>query len=404
MTAQTLTPSETAGGLCPPPEWTAAPLTASTQELRDLITDFVQREAIPLEEEIDRTHKLPPSLWQKLASDPYRLIGAVIPKEYGGRGATYVECCVIMEELGYSSFSLATCVETTTIVPTYLMQSASEELLKEFLPAIASYETYIGIAITDMNGGTDPAAMSTCFSCGDGEYRLQGKKRLVSLADNCNAFIVMAREESTGARGALTAFLIDADTPGLRLAEEEFCFGMRGHTTWIVELDDCVVPASRRLGDEGRAMQYLFRTLDRTRGSYATGALGVARRALDVATEFAMRTETFGKRLIENQSIHFPLIEIRARLEAARLLAHKSSAAADAGQPNRVDTSLAKVLAGAIAIDAASLAITVLGGRGTTSDSVAQRLLRDSHTLQFGQGSPNAQFIGLAHDFYGVRP
>jgi len=307
---------------------------------------------------------------------------------------------IIIEELAYYSFPVATCVETTTLMPLFIMHTANEEQKRKYLPAMARFDMFVGFMLTDEGAGTDPARMKTRAERDGDYYVLNGKKRLISMAEFADAFIVFARTHPTAERRALSAFIVERNTPGLILARRQKCFGMGGHQTWVVALDNCRIPKANLLGEEGQGFRYALMMLDDSRSTLATGYIGLARAAYDAAANFARERVTFGRPLIQNQAISYPLAELATMIEAARLLAYKATAMAERGIWHKKETSMAKYYAAELAIDASLLAISIIGGEGTTPDYPVERFLRDAVTFQFAQGAINTQKLVITQELF----
>ncbi|MBX6378566.1 MAG: acyl-CoA dehydrogenase family protein, partial [Clostridia bacterium] len=354
--------------------------------------------------EIEERDEWPRDLEMLIRKPPHSLHGPVIPQAYGGRGLSLLDTAIIMEEIAAVNFSMATVVEMGTLTALCFLNAGSEEQKRRYLTRMAAGEAYCGFMLTDDQGGSDPAGMSTTAERrGDG-YVLNGLKRLVSVGEHADLFVVFAKTRPGERRRAISLFVVERDTPGLTMERRQVCFGMKGHQTWDMRFRDCFVPADQRLGEEGRGLGYALKALDDSRATLACGYLGVARSALAIAVEYAKGRETFGKRLILNQGIAFPLMEYLTQIEAARLLAYQACEMGDRGLYHKKETAMAKWMASEVAIQACQFAIRVLGGNGASTDYPLEQYLRDVVTFALAQGSPEVQRITACQELFGVAP
>lgn len=381
------------------PRWRLVELTPQQEEIQKLAVQLAQ-EIAPIAAQVDARDEIPREVWQKLSQPPYQFIAPCVPPEYGGRGLGMFELALIMEELAYYSFPIATCVEVTSLTSLVVLNSGSEEQKRRFLSPLVRGEFLMGFALTDEGSGTDVAGMKTqAIKTGD-DYVLKGRKRLISMAEIVDAFVLFAKTDPTKRRRSISAFVVPKASPGLRIGRRQKCIGMGGHQTWELVLDDCHVAAENLLGNEGEGFRYALKSLDDSRCTLAAGYVGLARAAFDIASGFALERASFERRLVDNQAVAFPLVELATEIEAARLLAYKAAWLADHKVRHKKETSMSKYFAAELAVKASLLAVSVLGGEGTTTDQPAERYLRDAVTFQFAQGSPQVQRLVVAHELF----
>jgi acyl-CoA dehydrogenase len=262
----------------------------------------------------------------------------------------------------------------------------------------ANGEIFAAFSLTEEGAGSDASTIQTQAEKSGDEYILNGQKRLVSMAELADIYILFAKTDPTKRRHSISAFVVEKNFPGLEIGKKRICFGVKGHQTYDLLLKDCRVPVENRIGEEGRGFKYALMTFDDTRPTLACGYIGLARAALDIAIEFARKRETFGQALIEHQAIKFPIVEIATEIECARLLAYKACWLADKGLWHKKEASMAKYFSAELAVKAAMTAMKILGGFGSTKEYPIERFFRDATTFTVAQGSPEIQRLVVARE------
>lgn len=378
--------------------------TPEQEELRHRAREFAKREIAPLAVEIDEKDdsKFLLSIWRKMAQPPYNYSGLFIPKEYGGSPRSVLDICIIIEELAATGQSAvcAALIEMAGLGTTALLTGGSEEQKKKYLPSVVRGEGFACFALTEPGAGSDTAAIETrAERAGDG-YVLHGRKRYASFAHMAEYTVVFAKTDlDKGARG-ISAFVLPKGTPGFKVVEMIPCIGMRGHQDEEIALENCRIPKENLIGEEGKGLRYALATLDETRTTLTCGFIGLARAAMEEAVKFAKARKTFGQPIAGYQAIGFPLADLYAEIEAARLLAYKAAWLADNGMRHTMETAAAKAFASQLLIKATNLAVEVHGGFGGTKRFPVERMLRDARIWVFAQGAPNIMRLIVARELF----
>ncbi|MBI2862700.1 MAG: acyl-CoA dehydrogenase family protein [Chloroflexi bacterium] len=363
-------------------------LTPEQEELRLRAQEFAQRELRPIAAEVDERDQIPWELLRKMGQPPFDFIGSFIPKEYGGTGRGKLAICLIMEELAYESAVLSTFIEACALSCTPLLVAGSEEQKHRYLPPIARGEGVSCFALTEPHTGSDAAGLETrATRDGDG-YVLNGHKTYASYADVARFLVVYAKTDPTAGGRGISAFIVPQGTPGMRIVNRVQCMGLRGHQDEDVEFEDCHVPQENRVGEEGRGLRYAMATLDDTRATLCGGYIGLAKAALDAAVKYAKERVAFGQPLFNFQGISFPLADIAAEIDAARLLAWRACWLGDQGVRHTKESSMAKLFSCEVVVKATNLAVQVFGGIGCTKRLPIERFYRDARIWTFAQGAP----------------
>jgi acyl-CoA dehydrogenase len=358
--------------------------TPDQEELRASVHDWCQQEIIPLVDDMEQNEKFDRDLVDKFKK---KFLNMWIPKEFGGTDADTVDICIVAEEVAYACGSCLTLLEVCGLGCLPIVFGGTEEQKETFLRPIAEGEHFYGFGLTDEGSGSDVANMNLVAEKQDGEYILNGKKRLISNCDIAHAITVFAKTDPTKGAGGISAFVVDIGTPGFVVGKRLHGWGIKVHHTNELEFHDCALPAERLLGEENKGFLYAMKTLDRTRLVLAAGNVGIARAAFDVAVKFSKEREAFGKPISENQAISFKLAELATEIEAARLLAYKAAWMDNQKVRHTVQTSMAKWYACDLAARSAESAVKICGGYGWSKDYPVMIQLHDALGFINAQGT-----------------
>ncbi len=273
------------------------------QLLRRMIREFAQQEVAPLAAEIDLEERVPFETLKKAAQ--VGLMGVPFPQKYGGAGAGEIGYCILMEELNKVCGGTATIIGAHTgIGAMAIYLDGTEEQKQKYLVPLARGEKLAAFALTEANAGSDAAAIQTRAVRDGNEYVLNGSKIWITNGDIADILTVFAvTDPSLGARGGVTAFIVERDFPGFRVGTKETKMGIRGSSTAEIFFEDCRVPAENVLGQFGAGFLTAMKTLDVGRISLGAGCLGGSQVALDLAMDFAKSRYQFGEPIAQKQAI-----------------------------------------------------------------------------------------------------
>lgn len=359
--------------------------------LAEAVRSFVEEEVNPRWREIDREDRLPAEIIE--GARRLGLFGLSVPPEYGGLGLSVLQKALVHEQLGRGPWGLASFISVHTGIGCVgIVRFGSQEQKDRYLPRMARGEWLGSFALTEPEAGSDAGALSTrAVRVGD-EYVLNGRKIFITNAPLAHQFFLFARSEK-----GISAFLVDRDSPGLSIGSVFDTLGHRGSQISEVVLEDCRVPASALVGEEGKGFEYAKRTLAEGRTTLAARCVGAAQKALELALEYAEQRHTFGKPLIEHQSIAFRLAKMSARTEAARLLVYRSAWLLDRGEPAIRESSTAKLVAAEGAWRTVDDAMQIFGGSGyVRGECMIERIWRDVRVARVYDGSSEVQQIVIA--------
>jgi len=360
-------------------------LTAEQRELQQLAHEFAERELRPIAAEWDEREDFPPDLLAKAAR--LGLTSYSIPREYDGGGVGALTASLIAEELSWGCAGLAAGILSTMFPVRPLRRFGTEAQRQRYLPWLASETGAVAaIAFTEPHAGSDVNAIRAEARRDGGELVLSGEKVYVTNGGIAEVTVVFAKLD-----GALTAFLLEKDDPGVAAGRKERKLGLRASYTGSLVLDEARIPADRVLGEEGQGFLVAMDFFEVSRPQVAASAVGLARAALEYATVYAREREAFGKPVIARQGVSFKLAEMAMEVEAARLLVWRACAAVDAGEDAGLLGSYAKAFAADTAMRAATEAVQVLGGAGVMRDHPVEKWFRDAKVFQIVEGTSEIQ-------------
>jgi len=361
-----------------PPGTLSFQLTDDQKELIANARKFVQDQVIPHASKWDRNNEYPFDAHKKAHELGYFITG--IPTEYGGLGLSLVDCCLIGEELNYGCSGFATSILANELALGPVRMFGNDDVKKRFLGRNVSESVIAGYAVTEPGAGSNVAGISTkAIKDSDGNFILNGSKCWISNAGVANWFYVLARSDpdpKTSASKAFTAFCLDRDTPGVSVGKKELNMGQRASDTRTVTFEDVKIPKENIVGAEGNGFKVSMGAFDLSRPIVACGATGLAQRALDEATKYALERKAFGTQIANFQAIQFKLADMAIGVETARNAYLRAAWELDQGRRNTYYASISKVYASEVANRNAAEAVQIFGGNGFNSEYPVEKLMR----------------------------
>jgi alkylation response protein AidB-like acyl-CoA dehydrogenase len=375
------------------------PLTDEQREIRDLVRRLARERIAPRAAEIDETHEFPWDVVELFRE--HELFGLFFPEEYGGTGTGTLLSLVAIEEVSKVCGTSGLILATQELGSLALKLAGTPEQKEHWLPKLASGEWLCAYALTESGSGSDSAAMRTTARPDDGEYVLDGSKRFITNAGVAQLYTVFAKTDPAAGHAGISAFVVEADAPGLEVARLEPKMGIRGSTTGELVFDRCRVPAGNRLGAEGEGFKVAMRVLDRSRPGIAAQGLGIAQGATDYALEYAKTRETMGKPIAQHQLVAAMLADMETKCEAARGLLYRFGQAVDEGIEGPELTKLsamAKLYCTDVAMEVTTDAVQILGGYGYIQEYPLERMMRDAKITQIYEGTNQIQRLVIARE------
>ncbi len=343
---------------------------------------FADQHVVPYAAEWDQAGEMPRSAIGALTAAGY--LGTLLPAEVGGAGLDALLYGLLTEEIGRGCSSLRSLLTVHDMVAVAVKRWGNADLKQHYLPRLARGEDLGAVAITEPDVGSDAAKVAMCARRDGDEYVLDGTKRWITYGRIADVFLLLARDDED----QLTAFMVEADAPGLERRPLEVT-GTRAAMLAELVFDGCRVPAAQLVGRPGFGFSHVMATaLDQGRYSVAWGAVGIAQACLEATMSYTAERQQFGRPLFDHQLVRRKLTEMIAGTQAARLLCCRAGTLRDEGDPNSVaETLLAKYSASRAAVDAAGSAVQLHGANGVTEDFPLSRYLRDAKVTEIIEGS-----------------
>ncbi|ELZ07918.1 acyl-CoA dehydrogenase [Natrialba aegyptia] len=362
-------------------------LSAEQQQIRDMVSEFVDEEVVPVADEIDHTDEFPQELVDEMAE--LGLMGMPFPEEYGGAGLDYHSYAIGIEEISRGSGGLGTVVAAHTSLAGNMVYEFGNESQKEsYLTPLAAGEDVGAFALSEAGAGSDVPSMETTAEKDGDEYVIDGGKLWISNGSVADTVTVFAKTDPDAGNKGISSFVVrPEEDDGFIVENTEEKLGDKGCPTAELRFDDLRVPEDRLLGEEGEGFVQALKTLNGGRITIAARSLGIARAAFDEAREYAGEREQFGQPIGEFQSIKHKLADMDTKIQAARMLMHKAADKKIRGEDYIKDSSQAKLYASEISREVANEGIQIHGGYGYTKDFPAERFYRDAKLNEIYEGT-----------------
>lgn len=374
--------------------------------LRRMIREFAEKEVEPIAAEIDREGQVPFETLRKLGE--ISLLGVCFPQKYGGMGAGETGYCILMEELGRICTSTATNVGAHIgIGAMSIYLGGTEEQKQKYLTPLARGEKFAAFVLTESDAGSDAAAIRTRAVRDGDHWILNGTKTFNTNGSFADIVTVMAVTDPTlGARGGITAFIVESDMPGFEVGRHEDKMGIRGSSTAELHFDNVRVPHENVLGKVGEGFVIFMKSLDMGRLTLGAACLGGAQAALDWSVHWAKTRKQFGVELAQKQSVQWMIADMATEVELLRSLVYRVAWLVDTGQPFTRLAAMCKLYGSEAASRAINTALQIHGGLGYSRDFPIERAFRDARIAEIFEGTNEIQRIVIASRVFrehGVR-
>ena len=370
-------------------------------QLLDTIRRFVRNRLMPLEEQVASTDQIPESVISEMRE--LGLFGLTIPEEYGGLGLNTEEECKVAIELGYTSAAFRSVIGTNNGIGSQgLVMDGTDDQKENYLPRLASGEIIGSFALTEPNVGSDSANVQTKAEKDGDSYILNGTKRWITNANIANLFTVFARtDQSQKGSSGVSAFLVDANTPGISLSSKYKKMGQQGAHVCDVIFDNCRVPEVNIIGgpnNVNNGSKTAMKTLDRGRIHISAFAVGCAKRLIEVSTQFSLEREQFGQSISNFQMIQAMLAESQTECYAAETMVFDAAQRRDRGEKVNLHASCCKLYASEMVGRVADRAVQIHGGAGYMDEYAVSRFYRDVRLFRIYEGTSEIQKTIIARN------
>jgi len=379
-------------------------LSQEHRMIQKMVRDFAQKEVAPTIKEYDRKAEPMPNSLKRMGE--LGILGLCFPVKYGGQGMDYIALGLACEELEAVDTHLRVAMSVHTgLCAMTLFQWGSEAQKQRFLKPLAKGEKLGCGAFTEPGMGSDVAAMQTNARRDGDTYLLNGEKMWISLASKADYALVTVKTDPRAKKPseALTSFIVDLNSPGIKRGDLHGKLGVRAGSTGWISFSDVRVPAENRIGEEGEGFKITMTGFDHGRYTVASGATGIIRASLEASVGYAQTRKTFGKPIADHQLIQQKIAKMAQDYEIARLLYLQVGWLKNIGQRNTLQTSYAKKFATEASFEAANQAIQVHGAYGFSDEYDVERHLRNSRGAIIYEGSSEIQTLIQADYALGKR-
>ena len=377
------------------------PLTEEERLLQSTAREFAQREVAPTAIARDEAERFDRTIFERMGA--LGLTAAPIPEGAGGAGFSYLGWTLVMEELGAVDMATAVTLSVHILSQYPVVTWGTAEQQARWLPPMLAGERLGAFALTEPGAGSDASAIRTrAERIGPADaptaYRLTGTKIWVSNAPEADNYLVFATLDPAGGSRAISAFLVEKETPGFRFGAHEKKMGIRSCPAAELVFDGAEVPAANRLGAEGDGYRIALSALGEGRISIAAACVGIARAGLEAAARHVSDRRAFGGRLADQQGVRFMLAEMAREVAAARAVTREAARAKDRGEPLAEVSSIAKWTASDAAMRVATDAVQLFGGSGYSRETGVERLMRDAKGAQIYEGTNQIHRLIVAEE------
>ncbi|WP_165984946.1 acyl-CoA dehydrogenase family protein [Streptomyces sp. YIM 98790] len=381
-------------------------LTEVQREILSTVRSFVDKEIIPVATELEHRDEYPGDIVEGLKE--LGVFGLMIPEEYGGLGESLLTYALCVEEIARGWMSVSGIINTHFIVAYMLKQHGTREQKEHFLPRMATGEVRGAFSMSEPALGSDVSAITSkgVLDAATGDFLLTGQKMWLTNGGTANLVAVLCRTdeghpEGTAPHKSMTTFLVEKEPgfgevrPGLTIPGKIDKMGYKGVDTTELIMDGLRIPADRVLGGaeqgRGRGFYQMMDGVEVGRVNVAARGCGVARRAFELAVDYAQQRHTFGKAIAQHQAVQFRLAEMAVKVEAAHALMVGAARKKDSGQRNDLEAGMAKYLASEYCKEVVESAFRIHGGYGYSKEYEIERLYREAPMLLIGEGTAEIQ-------------
>jgi acyl-CoA dehydrogenase len=369
------------------------------QLLARTVRDFVETRLQPIEKQVEDSDEIPGEVVREMAGLGF--FGLPFPEEYGGAGAGDLGYCLALEQFGRTSAAFSNLIGAhTSIGSMSIFLGGTDEQKRRYLPDLTSGRKLAAFSLTEPSSGSDAASIQTTARKDGDRWLLNGTKIWVTNGPIADVVVVYAaNDRAKGARGGITAFIVEKGFKGFRVGKVDEKMGLRGSKTGELIFEDCEVPDANVLGGEvGAGFRTALGALDIGRVSLSAGAVGTSQHLLELGIAHAKRRKQFGQPIAGNQAIQWMLADSAVEIHAARLMVYDAAAKLDRGIRVSREAAMVKVYASELANRVADRVLQIHGGMGYMKDSPVERAYRDARILRIYEGTSEVQRMIIAED------
>jgi acyl-CoA dehydrogenase len=372
-------------------------LSEEQQALQELARDFAKNEMRPVAAHHDETGEYPYEVLKK--AHAIGLMNTHVEAAYGGMELGAFEGVLIAEELAWGCSGIGTAMEANGLAQQPVILGASDALKKKYLAPMTETFGLCAYAVTEPGAGSDVQAMKTTAVKQGDKWILNGSKMWITNAGVADWYFVVALTDPARlARGGMTGFIVERNSPGITVGRKEQNMGQRASDTRGITFENVEVPDENVIGQVGDGWKLAMAAFDYTRASVAAASIGVGRAAMEYSMAYALDRKTFGQPIANHQAIQFMLADMAMEIEAGRLLCWKAAWLKDSHQRNTKESSYAKAFCADLLQRVVSNAVQIYGGYGYSKEYPVEKLMRDAKIFQIYEGTSQIQRVIIARE------
>ncbi|MDX6705591.1 MAG: acyl-CoA dehydrogenase [Solirubrobacteraceae bacterium] len=370
-------------------------LTDEQKNLRELAHDFAEKEIRPVAWELDKDGGWPQAIIDK--AHEIGLMNTHLPEEYGGTGLSYLDGCIIEEELSWGCSGVQTSLGANGLAAAPVILGGSDEVKREFCDELLAEPKLASFCLTEPDAGSDVSGMRTRAVRKGDKYVLNGSKCFITNGSYADFFVVYAKTDPEAGHRGISAFLVRKDETVI-VDKKEDKMGQRASNTATITFNETEVDARYLLGEENKGFKLAMMVLDRTRPGVAAMATGIARAAFAMATTYSKERVQFGVPIAMHQAIQFMIADMATKVHLSRLATWNSAVLLDNGKRNTLESSHAKRFAADSAMEITTDAVQIYGGYGFIKEYKVEKLMRDAKIMQLYEGTSQIQRLVIARE------
>lgn len=371
-------------------------LSQEQLEIQDMAMKFAKNEMIPKAAEYDQKAEMPLPILQKAWE--LGLVNTAIPAEYGGTGFSTLDSMIITESLAYGCLGMNTAIMANDLALLPIVIGGNDQQKKKYLTPFTESYKIAAFCLTEPGNGSDAGGIRTTIKDSGDHWIINGQKMWITNAGHADLFTLYGTIDPDLKHKGISAVIIEGSTEGIEIGAPEKKMGHCCSDTRAVTFNNVKIPKENMLGKPGEGWSIAMKTLDHSRPMVAASAVGGAQCALDYARQYATERVQFGKPIAGHQAIQFMLAEMATKVEASRLLTHKSAWLIDQGQSNTKLASMAKSFASDSFMQVATDAVQIYGGYGYSKEYPVEKLMRDAKLIQIYEGTSQIQRLVIAKE------
>jgi alkylation response protein AidB-like acyl-CoA dehydrogenase len=374
--------------------------------IKQLAKRFVEEELIPLEQELEENGDLSPETWVTLKKKAAAvgLYMCTMPKEYGGGEISWLAAIGVWEEFGRVPPVFERTILTNPGAEVMQLKLPNQDQLERFFLPLMRAEKTMCFALTEPEAGNDVSMLKTKAVKQGGQWIINGSKTFITLAPKADFCLVFAvSDPSKGVRDGTSCFIVEKDTPGFRVERTPKYMGSTGFKSSDIVFEDCAVPEANLLGRENGAYREILGLLGASRILGGAMSLGVAKRSLEIATDYALNRVTWGKPLAARQYVQGMLVEASLQIYATECMLYDAAWEATYGKQDPVTQAMVKLFANEMAANVSEKAMRVCGGHGYTKDMPLERMYRDTRGIMIADGASEILKLIIATRLVGRK-